>query len=196
MVEEVSPRRLWDIQLRGLLLHGCHTLGLVRDTLRCLAQVGLDVRAGLDNVSGYVKGVARRLGDRETVVEGDAAGDGAEADDNTPHLVHGLEAGSVAILRRGCDLERVLEPRGHDEGDDACEECQHWLDLESKSADQRRSWWNAAGRDHSTMRRSCRSERDSPAPNCPRPCMAKTEPIMAPRHFVVANSDVMMEESG
>src|SRR5947209_3822199 len=51
------------------------------------------------------------------------------------------------------------------------------------------------------------------AANCPMPCMANTEPIIAPRHFVVANlarlaeeslfhdrwmaySDVMIEESG
>lgn len=35
-----------------------------------------------------------------------------------------------------------------------------------------------------------------PAPNWPRPCMAKTAPIMAPLHLVVANSEVMMEDSG
>ena len=34
------------------------------------------------------------------------------------------------------------------------------------------------------------------AHNWPRPCIAKTDPIMAPLHFVVANSDVIMEERG
>ena len=33
-------------------------------------------------------------------------------------------------------------------------------------------------------------------PNCPKPCIAKTAPIMAPLHFVVANSEVIMEERG
>jgi hypothetical protein len=33
-------------------------------------------------------------------------------------------------------------------------------------------------------------------PSWPKPCMAKTAPIMAPRHLVVANSDVMIEDSG
>jgi hypothetical protein len=34
------------------------------------------------------------------------------------------------------------------------------------------------------------------AVNCPKPCMAKTAFIMAPLHFVLANSEVMTEDKG
>ena len=34
------------------------------------------------------------------------------------------------------------------------------------------------------------------AVNCPIPCMAKTEPIIAPRHFVVANLDEFRRRPG
>ena len=119
MAEEVAERGLGDFHLGRVDPHALHAADLVRHTLGCAVEVGLDVGAGLDDVAGDVEGVARGFRDGQAVVEGDAARDGAEADDHTPHLVDGQTADTTAVgVVRGA-AERLLEAGGDDEGDDA-----------------------------------------------------------------------------
>nr|POE48707.1 hypothetical protein CFP56_38803 [Quercus suber] len=123
--DEVAERSLRDDDLRSRLAHGLDARDLVGDTLGGSGQVGLDVGTTLDDVPGDIEGVAGSLGDGEAVVEGDAAGDGTEADDDTPHLVDRdtAHAAAVGLGRDGAHLqgrlERALEPSRDDEGDDA-----------------------------------------------------------------------------
>lgn len=59
--EEVRPRCLWNLELWSGLLHGGDTGDLVWDTLGGSAEVGLDVRATLDDITGNIEGVTRSL---------------------------------------------------------------------------------------------------------------------------------------
>lgn len=60
---EVSPRWLWDLEMRSRLLHGGDTSDLVRNTFGGSAEVGLDVGATLDNITGDIEGVSWGLFD-------------------------------------------------------------------------------------------------------------------------------------
>ena len=80
-------------------------LGVVQDgsladgigvALAVALEVGARVLGGLLDIASDIEGVAGGFRDGETVVESDAAGDRAEADDHTPHLVHGELAVPVA----------------------------------------------------------------------------------------------------
>ncbi|KAH9822789.1 dnaJ homolog-like protein subfamily C member 21 [Teratosphaeria destructans] len=116
---EVGERGLGDLEVGRAVAHGLDPGDLVGDALGGARQVGLDVGAGLDDVAGDVEGVARGLGDGEPVVEGDAARDGAEADDDAPHLVDGQTADAAAVGDGGGGEQALLEPGHDDEGDDA-----------------------------------------------------------------------------
>jgi hypothetical protein len=127
---EVRPRGLWNLDLWCLIAHGGGTHHLVRDTLRSAGQVGLDIGAGLHDITRDIEGVARSLRDGQTVVEGDAAWNGTESDDHTPHLVDGAGADSVAVGRVNSAGERGLEACGDDQGDDPGTELTHALHSE------------------------------------------------------------------
>lgn len=80
--------------------------------------VGLDILHGLLQVASHVEGVARSLGDRETEIQGNAARNGAEADDDTPHLVDRKLANTVTLSHGLGRLKRPLEASGDDQGND------------------------------------------------------------------------------
>ena len=59
------------------------------------------------------KSVARRLWDRESVIESDAAWNSAKANDDTPHLVNGKLTDAIAIANSLGGFQGVVEAR-HD----------------------------------------------------------------------------------
>ena len=96
MAAKVGPRCLGDLELLLSLPLGLDTGNLVNGSFTPhAATIRLDVADGLLNVLLDIKGVARGLGDGETEVQGDGAGNSAEADHDTPHLVDGLETAKV-----------------------------------------------------------------------------------------------------
>lgn len=117
--EEVLPRGLGNLELGRLLLHGLDTGNLIGNTLVLASLVGLDVGTSLDNITSDIEGVAGSLRDGQTVVEGNAAGDGAETNDDTPHLVDGQTADASAGGRGGGALKRLLEASSDDQSDDS-----------------------------------------------------------------------------
>ena len=89
---EVGPRCFRDCELVGGVANGSGVSDLVWVSTWLVGHVGLDVRAGLDDIAGDIEGVTRSLGNGQTVVEGNAAWDSTETDDDTPHLVNGKTA--------------------------------------------------------------------------------------------------------
>lgn len=85
-------------------------------------EVGLGVSVSLDNVAGNIEGVARSLRNGQTVVESNASGDGTETDDDTPHLVDGELADTIASSRGLGGQERLLETGSDNESDDTSSE--------------------------------------------------------------------------
>ena len=91
---------------------------LVGVALGFAVDIGIGVLGALLDVACDVEGVAGGLGDGEAVVESDAAGDGAEADDDTPHLVDGEAADAGAGRGLGGRLKRAAEARGDNQTHD------------------------------------------------------------------------------
>lgn len=73
------------------------------------------------DITGNIESVSRSFGDGQTVVEGDTSGDGAEADNDTPHSVNGDLAVDVTQLGfRGSDslgFESNSDNEGHKRSD-------------------------------------------------------------------------------
>ena len=114
MTVEIAPTSLGDVEVSLGVLDSLDTSDLVRVTLRFTLHIGLGVLAGLLNVPGNIKGVARSFRDGETVVESDASWNGTEADNYTPHLIDGKTADTAAFGRAGGRQEGLLEARGDD----------------------------------------------------------------------------------
>lgn len=76
-----------------------------------LAGVG----CGLLNVMQDVECVAGGLGNGEAVIKREPAGNTTKAEDDTPHGIHSLHALCIALARRLCGDEFVLEGLGHDQ---------------------------------------------------------------------------------
>ena len=133
VAKEVRPRCLGNFHARSSITHLVDAGDLVRDTLGRGGEVGLDIGTGLDNVAGNVEGVARSLGNGQTVVESNATRHGTEADDHTPHLVDSDAADSTARADLRGSQERLLEASGDDEGDDTGTELAHTLHSEDRA---------------------------------------------------------------
>ena len=102
MAEEISPAGLGALKLNDSLLLSGSTADLIGVTFGFTSNVGLDILTGLLDIPRNIERVARSLGDGQSVVESDAAGNGTETDDGTPHLIGGLGADSVAGCEAGC----------------------------------------------------------------------------------------------
>jgi hypothetical protein len=117
IVAEVAEAGLRD----GELLRGTERLNsadLVRVAVGLASHVGLHILAGLLDITSNIEGVTRRLGNRETVVEGDAGRDSAEADEDTPHLVNRELADTGASSVAGGSKEGLLETSSNDKHDE------------------------------------------------------------------------------
>ena len=130
---EVGPGRLGDLEVVGGVADGLGTNDLVGDTLVLVVHVGLDVRAGLNDISRHIEGVTGSLGNGETIVEGDAARDGTETDNHTPHLVNGKTTDTTALGDSGGGLKGLLETRGDNQGDDTSGELTETLHGEDRA---------------------------------------------------------------
>lgn len=81
-------------------------------------RIGRVVREGFFRISVLfavgvdVEGISRSLGHGEAVVEGDAGGDTAEADNYSPYPVNGLQTSISAHLLRSSRLQLTLECLG------------------------------------------------------------------------------------
>lgn len=122
MVAEILKGGFRDLESGGGLHHGGDTADLVWVALGLTLHVGVDVVAGLLDITCDIKGVTWGLGDGETVVEGDAAGNGTESDDYTPHLVDGQLADTSAVGGFASSDEGLLETGSHNQSNDCgCE---------------------------------------------------------------------------
>lgn len=122
--EEVGPGCLGDLKLGSSVTHGADASDFIWYTLGGASEVSLDIRTTLDDVPGDIEGVARSLGNGQTEVEGDGARNCTHSNDDTPHLVDGLEADAIArsddsggVLAVG-GQERLLEPNGDNQSDE------------------------------------------------------------------------------
>lgn len=97
MFDKVSPACLGDEELDTVVAHNGDALDLVRVTLGLALNVGADVLISLDDIANHIKSVTRSLGDGKAVVQSKASRDGAEADDNAPHLIDRQLADSSAV---------------------------------------------------------------------------------------------------
>lgn len=122
MAPEVGQRSLGDLDLWCLIAHGGSTHHLVWDTFWSAGQVSLDIRAGLDDIARHIEGVARRLRDRKSVIQSNAAWNSAKADDHTPHLINSASANAGAVGSVDSTGERVLETGSDDQSNDASAE--------------------------------------------------------------------------
>jgi hypothetical protein len=77
VVDEVLEACLGDGELRSFG-HGLCAGDFVGVTLVFALHVGVNIVVGLFNIASNIEGVARSLGDGETVVESNAGGDGTE----------------------------------------------------------------------------------------------------------------------
>ena len=84
------------------------------DVVAACGQEVLDILRSLLDVALDVHREAGRLGDGETEVECDGAGDTAKADEDTPHLVN-LRVGDGALME-----DRVLVRSNDNERDEGC----------------------------------------------------------------------------
>jgi len=110
---------LWDFDLGSILLDSLETLDFIWDALRYALHVGFDIRTSLHDISSDVEGVTRGFGDCEPVVEGDATGDGTEANNHAPHLVNRKATDAAAGGESLGRLERVLEAGCDDQRNEA-----------------------------------------------------------------------------
>lgn len=117
MGDEVTPGGFGNLHLGRVLANALDAANLVRDTLGLGRQVGLDIRTALDDIAGDVEGVAGSLGDGEAEVEGDAARNGTETNDHTPHLVDSDTADTTALARCTRCKKRLFEAGSHNESD-------------------------------------------------------------------------------
>src|SRR3569833_3265860 len=99
VTEEVAPAGRLVGQMLCRVLLGGNTGQLVGVALGLAANVSLDDVVGLLDITGDIERVAGGLGNGQSVVEGNAAGDGTEADQDAPHLVDGDSADSGAVGR-------------------------------------------------------------------------------------------------
>lgn len=124
---EVGPRSLGNLELTGGGSLSGGTSDLIGVTVVLAVEVGLGVSVGLDNVTGNVEGVARSLGDGETVVESNASGNSTETNDDTPHLVNGELADTIASSRVLGSQKGLLEAGSDDKSNDTSGELTNTL---------------------------------------------------------------------
>lgn len=101
MTKEVAARRLGH-------LDAFHRL--VLDLLESPSLDEIGILLSLVQITLDVHGVARGFGDGQAVVQGDARGNDAQADDDAPHVV---DVVVVGVLEQD-----ALEARGNADGDD------------------------------------------------------------------------------
>lgn len=113
---DVGPRGPWHVEQR------CRESGAGPGGAPAVAglavDVGADVGARLFHVVTHIKSVARRLGNGDAVVEGEAGGDGPDADDDTPTPV-GRDPARGVTLCLVIDVDvRALEGNRGNESDE------------------------------------------------------------------------------
>ena len=89
MSDEVLEAGLGNFEMLFGNLHRLVATDLIRTTLALALDICLGIFTGLFDITGNIKGVSRRFRDGQAVVKSDAAWNGAEADNDAPHLVHG-----------------------------------------------------------------------------------------------------------
>lgn len=87
VVNEIGPGRLGGLDALD------DRIGV--DLVSTAGQERVDVLRGLLDVALDIHGVTRGLGDRETEVERDHSGDGAETDEQAPAVVDGIKGGGA-----------------------------------------------------------------------------------------------------
>ncbi len=133
VANEVFPAGLGSVKTSlGVLDGGC-TSDLVGMTLELALDISLGILAGLLDITSHIEGVSRGLRDGQTVVEGDAAGDGTETDDNAPHFVNGQTADTTTGSCGFGTLEGVPETGGDNESDDGGDELTNSLHGENRA---------------------------------------------------------------
>ncbi len=118
VVDEVTPARFGCVEVLGGVLDGLNSANFVGVTLGFALHVRLGIFAGFLDVASDIESVARGFGDGQTVVQGDAARDGTEADDDTPHLVHRQTTDATTVGGSLGGLQRLPEASRQDQGDD------------------------------------------------------------------------------
>lgn len=81
VVDEVGPRSLGNFEMN---LRGLGTDYFVWFALMTTRGICFDISSSLDHVAGDIEGVSWGFRDGETIVEGDAAGNGAKANHHPP----------------------------------------------------------------------------------------------------------------
>ncbi len=118
MMGKVGPAGLGSVQSNARILQDGGPIDLVWMTFPLALHVSLDIFAALFDVTGNIEGIAGGFRNGEAEVEGNAAGNGAKANDDSPHLVDGQSANTTALARGFPGHERFLEATGDDESDD------------------------------------------------------------------------------
>lgn len=116
MTDEISPAGLGNLQSGVGARKTPNTSDLIGITLRLALNVSLDILTGLFWISGDIKGIAGSFWNGKTVVEGDAARNGAKADDGTPHLVGGFSTNTGAVTEITSRGQSILEAGSGDQG--------------------------------------------------------------------------------
>jgi hypothetical protein len=131
-------------------------------------HIGLCVCSGLFDITGNVESVTRGLRDSESVVESDTAWDSTEA---------------TASVRDETKMsERTYTITRHI--------------LSTASWQSPKQVAGLLPRRRDSLKPAVTIKAIMAATNWPMPCIAKTAFIIAPLHFVVANSDVIIEDNG
>jgi hypothetical protein len=113
VVPEIGPASLGGIEALARVLEDSGTADFVRLALTLAKAVGLDILHGFLRVAGNIESVPRSFGDGKTEVKSNASRDSTKPDNDTPHLVDGKLADTIAKVNRLGSLERVVEA-GHD----------------------------------------------------------------------------------
>lgn len=131
---EIGPRCLGNIEL-SCGLHSLNTADLINisSTGSFAGKVGLGICVTPLDVTGNIESVSRGFGDGQTVVEGDASGHGAEADNNTPHSVNGSFTSLVALVDFVCGDGLGFESNSDNEGHECSDELTDSLHRENSS---------------------------------------------------------------
>jgi hypothetical protein len=131
-------------------------------------HIGLSICSGLLDITGDIESVTRGLGDSESVVESDTTWNGTKA------------AVSVRDETKRYVITYTIT--------------RHILSTASWQSPKQVAGLLPRRRD--SLKPAVTIRAIMAATNWPIPCIAKTAFIIAPLHFVVANSDVIMEDNG